>query len=630
MKQVLFALLFFPQLALAQYDSKYFRLDSTANTKKVIVMETITQDAEIPFGVRTSVSGLSVSGRVSFEDTEDSYVRIIMKDDHNYEYLVYENYPLLADDMFALFQNTAIETKQLEEITPKSIRVELKNATLALESLNYAGSSVTTTRNFENETVLQREQNQYIINRLNKNLAKHNKTWRAGMTSVAEKTYEEKKIMYGGNFPQLYGLEYYTGGIFVMPGALESISESNTRNTYVSEWDWRDRHGKNWMTPVKAQGFCPSCWAFAAVGVVESYVNLYYNRLIHPDLSEQEMISCTKTGCKRGRVVTALVHIRDSGIVNEQCFQYVADSVACNINGPDTLVFINNYSRITLRKDSIRKALFKNPLVMNVKAPWSHSVVLVGYKTIEVGDIIHFGHVSDIDSCITVDSMHYQNYIGQTAWLLKNNKGVEWGEMGYMYAIVDTSCISRVYSPTGNITCAVFDDDGITCADADGDGYYFWGIGNKPSWCPAWIPETKDGDDSNHTKGQLYLEPSYTIGDLEPLNPDGNTTLQITGNTTYNTRQSRYSHIRINSNATLTVKNILNLFGRVTITIESGGQLVIDGGVVTNTDIAFSTGGKLKIKNGGKLVMRTNTDFEAPIGALVEIEDGIICKSNDF
>ena len=72
----------------------------------------------------------------------------------------------------------------------------------------------------------------------------------------------------------------------------------------------------------------------------------------------------------------------------------------------------------------------------------------------------------------------------------------------------------------------------------------------------------------------------------------------------------------------MTVENVLNLFGRVTITIDSGGELVIDGGVITNADIDFSTGGKLTIKNGGKLVMRTNTDFVAPVGALVDIESG--------
>ena len=68
----------------------------------------------------------------------------------------------------------------------------------------------------------------------------------------------------------------------------------------------------------------------------------------------------------------------------------------------------------------------------------------------------------------------------------------------------------------------------------------------------------------------------------------------------------------------------------MTITIESGGELVIDGGVITNADIDFATGGKMKIINGGKLVMRTNTDFEAPVGAIVEVENGEICRSNDF
>ena len=98
----------------------------------------------------------------------------------------------------------------------------------------------------------------------------------------------------------------------------------------------------------------------------------------------------------------------------------------------------------------------------------------------------------------------------------------------------------------------------------------------------------------------------------------------------FNTRKSVYTHIRINSNASLRVQDILNLFGRVTISIESGGELIIDGGVITNADIDLSTGGKLTIENGGKLVMRTGTDFESPIGALVDIKYGAICKSNDF
>ena len=318
MKRIIIALLFLPQLAFAQYDAKCFSLNTAADIEQVTFRQAIVKDTVIPFGVRTPISGLSVSGRVVFENEEDSYVRIIMKDDYNYEHLVYENYPLLADGMSVDFHNIAMETKQMNGITPKSIRMELKNATLTLESLCYVGSSG---KSYENETVLQKEQSRHIVDRLNENLAKHNKLWRAGMTSVAEKNFEEKKAMFGGELPQLYGFEYYAGGIFEMSGALESAERSNTRSVtsspYVSEWDWRDRHGKWWMTFIKDQDACSSCWAHAAVGAVEAYVNLYYNRLIYPNLSEMQTMACTGNACGRSYENVALKYIRDHGIVNE-------------------------------------------------------------------------------------------------------------------------------------------------------------------------------------------------------------------------------------------------------------------------------------------------------------------------
>ena len=180
-------------------------------------------------------------------------------------------------------------------------------------------------------------------------------------------------------------------------------------------------------------------------------------------------------------------------------------------------------------------------------------------------------------------------------------------------------------------TTLKYTDNDIVCEDADGDGYYFWGLGNKPSWCPDWVPDTKDGDDNNFSKGKMFLDGAdIVIGDLETLDPGGTPRPSIYGDVTYNTRQSIYTHLRIAPNATLTIQDILNLFGRVTITIESGGELIIDGGIITTANIEFATGGKLTIRNGGKLVMRTNTDFVAPIGAIVEIENGEICRSDEF
>ncbi len=651
MKRFLFALLLMPQLAYSQYRSDIFRPERSGEPSRYIIGTILREDTILTLDNRSEITALSISGICVLSHDGDSYVRVTLMDDHNYEYLVYENYPLLSDELTTRFTDTAIETVMLDGITPKCLKITMKDATLELGSVNcYRGSS-SNRLSAKRPEEIQKEQAQYIVDRLNANLRIRNMTWRAGMTSMAEMTFEEKKAMFGGDLPQLHGFEYYAGGIFVMPGALESTGNAYTRsattNTYVSEWDWRTRHGKNWMTDVRDQGKCGSCWAFAALGALEAYINLYYNELVNYNLSEEEIISCSDYGCGSnavndtvsGAVNNAFIYIKAHGVVNEDCFLYTASRQDCNkCSNPNEQVVLEDYDEIIYYVDStinaVKRALFKNPLTIGV-GKWEHAMVIAGYKTIAHGDTIYWGSHVQRDS-VVIDSMQHQSLIGRTAWLLKNSWGTTWGTSGYCYLVFDFAIpplvsAALVSTPIGSIICLRKDDTDIVVSDEDGDGYYFWGLhDNKPSWCPEWIPGIKDGDDSNHIKGKLYLESTHIFGDLETLNPDGNPTLQITGNTTYNTRQSKYSHIRVNSNATLTVKNILNLFGRVTITIESGGQLVIDGGVVTNADITFSTGGKLKIKNGGKLVMRTNTDFEAPIGALVEIEDGTICKSNDF
>ena len=67
-----------------------------------------------------------------------------------------------------------------------------------------------------------------------------------------------------------------------------------------------------------------------------------------------------------------------------------------------------------------------------------------------------------------------------------------------------------------------------------------------------------------------------------------------------------------------------------TVPCSEGGQLVIDGGAVSNADITMTSGSRLKIINGGKIIMRTNTNFEVPLGAIVDIQHGEIIRSDDF
>jgi C1A family cysteine protease len=76
--------------------------------------------------------------------------------------------------------------------------------------------------------------------------------------------------------------------------------------------DWNT---KGLVSPVKNQGQCGSCWAFSAVGVLESWALSKKESII---LSEQQLVDCSSAygnfGCNGGYNYKALAYVRDFGI----------------------------------------------------------------------------------------------------------------------------------------------------------------------------------------------------------------------------------------------------------------------------------------------------------------------------
>ncbi|MEZ5070672.1 MAG: C1 family peptidase [Bacteroidales bacterium] len=280
------------------------------------------------------ITGLVISGQVMLP-TDTSFLRVILTDAEGNQYLVYESYALLSEsDLFPIVE-TGEETSLLPDVVPVGLTVEMANASLFLESV-----TLSRTGKFQDQTKgnVRLRQGQAKIDRINEKLRQLNLPWVAGETSVSRMTYAEKKQLFGGELPNLGGFEYYTGGIFVLPGALDPTDPDKAASTksvgdspYVKEFSWRNVHGQDWVTPVKNQGQCGSCWAFSAAGATEAMLNIHYNRHLDYNLSEQDLVSCGDAGsCLGGWTDRALGYIRDHGIVTEPCFPYQISDVSCD------------------------------------------------------------------------------------------------------------------------------------------------------------------------------------------------------------------------------------------------------------------------------------------------------------
>ncbi|GMJ13831.1 hypothetical protein like AT2G27420 [Hibiscus trionum] len=244
-----------------------------------------------------------------------------------------------------------------------------------------------------------------------------NKTFKLGLNEFADMTQDEFMAAHTGYNKMQDNLTSF----------MYEKSADITQAPLDVSYDWRD-HGA--VTPVKQQGKCNCCWAFAAVAAVESMMQIKTGNLV--SLSEKQLLDCSTNGgnlgCNGGLMVNAYQYvIQNGGLTTEDSYPYADIQQACD-TGKQTkkVATISGYQVLPANdEDALVKAVTNQPVSVGIDGSGQ------AFRFFQ-GDGVFTGDCgNNLNHAVTIVGYGKDDQ-GVEYWIIKNSWGENWGDKGFM------------------------------------------------------------------------------------------------------------------------------------------------------------------------------------------------------